>query len=501
MNDQTTMKRLPGTKFWFSVFGLFGLILLIVLPVLTVLSLYNFGFYLLNAGSATKLIFFLLVVYSSFGFLFLSLKMWEYWDSRFMLHQIIKYKSTPKEKAVTFELLIPPNYHYDPSILTGFFYFLGNIFRSSNITRNIQYNYGRCTSDITFDFIAQNGQLRTYITFPFKKINQVQEAFKRFFPQIQLQQIDNPYSNWPKEWDSKLGVEGFHDLIGFSIGNSKSNIYPTLMPATMDINKMPMDMLMLAFRDLFPNQKVIFQQIFKFDTNNAITDNPLAKTEFDQFRQDIFDQYAPFNDRKEKDQHAFGVLMPNMTTTLSNIARHFEVAYPTYSYKIIVFCKDEQESAQLVKNVEKIVTAYTDSVGDFFGSNYISLQYITSNKQQYRGINSIPPQAKSVFDTFVYPNQFSPQIESIFAQLYQKYFYPNENRYRSKVNYSGLTRRDADIAWFANWNLTSPLSIPAWFQLPSRSVSKTKTAVDKLNKFDLSIIKPLRITLKKYLTN
>ena len=99
----------------------------------------------------------------------------------------------------------------------------------------------------------------------------------------------------------------------------------------MSVQKMPMDMLMLAMRDMLPNQKIIFQQIFRFNPGNAINNNSLAKKEFEEYRDQIFNQYAPTNDRNQKDSHAFEAIVPDFKSALNNVARHFDLAYPTYS--------------------------------------------------------------------------------------------------------------------------------------------------------------------------
>jgi hypothetical protein len=260
------------------------------------------------------------------------------------------------------------------------------------------------------------------------------------------------------------------------------NIYPTPFSFEMPLTRMPMDLTMRALRDTFPDQKIILQQVFRFDPANNVGSYPENIAEFQSFRQSLFDKYTPINSRGHKDSNAFEALLPqSIKSALDVVAQHMEGANIGYTFRVIALCTDKKQANVVFQTLERLLRIYSSSIGEYFGSNYLSIQYITSNHQEYATKNPIHPSYKSIFERMVFPTIFGNQLETLLAPLYQKYYYPKENLYRTIVNYKTLIRQDFDGQWNGNWNIGSPISIPAIWQLPSMAINPNQLEVIKQN--------------------
>jgi hypothetical protein len=329
MARSTISQTLPGTEAWFVFYGFCSFVLLGLLPLLGLFVLVNQGFIILEPSNPlSKLILFLILNYCLFGFWMLFVKLKEYWEESFITHQRSRYNAKAPQQPITFELHIPTNFQYNPSTLVPFFFFMGNTFKSTNVTKQAQLNYGRWFANVAFDFIIHGGVVKSYITVPKKKYNETIEMFKRFFPEILLEIVEDPYREYPKTWEESTGNGNYKELIGFNIGNSESNIFPMHYSNDLSVQNMPMDMMIRALRDLLPDQKIILQQIFRFNPNNAIILDKNTEKQFDEYRQSLFDKYAPISSKGYKDSHSFGALLPKtIIPNIDNVSKHIEVAY------------------------------------------------------------------------------------------------------------------------------------------------------------------------------
>jgi hypothetical protein len=480
MSKPTTATTLPGTESWFAFFGTCYMIVLFLMPTISVIVLSGFLSNLPGSlgNPISKLTFFLFLVYTSMGFWVFFTKMYEYWEESFVIFQRGKYNAKTSQKPITLELHIPQNYQYNPKTLIGFFFFMGNAFKTTNVTKQVQYNYGRWYSSIAFDFIAHKGEIKAYVTFPRKKYNETIEMFKRFFPEVGLEVVDDPYKEWPKKWEEGVGADGFKHFVGFHLGNSGSNVLPTVWVGDTSITNMPMDMMLRAARDIFPDQKIILQQVFRFNPNNHVGSKPAAQAEFAKMRQELFEKYAPKKSDGGMDSHAFEALMPHsISKAIDTVATHLEIAYPAYSYRVMALCTDERQANLVIQKLEKLARVYEGNLGDFFLSNSVDIKYITSTDQEYSTGNSIHPNFKPIYDTYYYPKNFGPQGEAFISPMYEKYYYPNENRYRCMVNYSRMKARDINAPWNGDWNITEALSMAGFWQLPSMSRSTAQIEI------------------------
>jgi hypothetical protein len=474
MARSTIAQTLPGTEAWFVFYGFCCMILLGILPLIGFGLLINLGLGLFsNYNSIIKVAYFLLLNYCLGGFWVIFLKLKEYWEEAFVTHQQKQYLARPNQQLITFELIIPENYLYSPSTLVPFFFYMGNAFKSTNITKQTQFNYGRWFSDVAFDFVVHHGVVKSFVTVQTKKYNETVEMFKRFFPEVKMKVSIDPYRDYPKNWAQEHGVDNYKQLIGFNLGNYMSNIYPTHFDNDLKVTNLPMDMMIRALRDTFPGQKIILQQIFRFDPNNAVTLDPNSQAEFARYRQSLFNKYCPTNSRGFKDSDAFEALLPEpIREALDKVSQHIEVAFVCYSYKILGLCVDANQATIFSKKIESFLRLYSSSIGGFYASNYIDIKYLTSNDQEYSSSNNVHSNSKHVFDNYIFPTKFGPQLESFLVPFYQKYYYPRENRYRTKLNYSSIINRDYCGQWNGDWNITSGLSIPSFWQLPSMSTSQ-----------------------------
>jgi hypothetical protein len=488
MAHSTISQTLPGTEAWFVFYGFCCFVLLCLLPLLALIILVGTNINFLEIPNPlTKITIFFILNYCIFGFWVVFVKLKEYWEESFIAHQRAKYMAKPAQQIITFELNIPANYQYKPSSLVKMFSYMRAGFKTANVSKQIQLNYGRCFADLAFDFVVHKSEIKSYVTIPKKKYYETVEMFKRFFPDIEMKVVPDIYQNWPKTWREDTNIDEFRQLIGFHLGYTESNIYPTPFSFEMPVSNMPMDMMMRALRDVFPDQKIILQQVFRFNPSNNVGSYPENISEFKSYRQGLFDKYAPLNTSGKKDSHAFEALMPySIKNAIDLVAQHMEGANIGFTYRIVALCANKEQAGQVFKTLERLLRIYSSTIGEYFASNYLSVQYITSNFQEYSTKNPIHPNFKSIYETFIFPTWLGVQLETLTAPFYQKYYYPNENRYRTIVNYKTLIKRDFDGQWNGDWNIGSPMSIPAIWQLPSMSMNPNQLqTVQQNNSVDI----------------
>jgi hypothetical protein len=480
MSKPTTATTLPGTESWFAFFGTCYVIVLFLMPSISVIVLSGFISNLPGSlgNPISKLVFFLFLTYTAMGFWVFFAKLYEYWEESFTVFQRGKYNAKTSQKQITLQLHIPENYQYKPNTLISFFFYMGNAFKTTNVTKQVQYNYGRWFSNVTFDFIAHKGEIKSYVTIQRKKYNETIEMFKRFFPEVGIEDVDDPYKTWPKKWEEGVGADGFKNFVGFHLGNSQTNMYPVDWNLGVSISNMPMDMMLRAVRDIFPDQKIILQQVFRFNPGNHLGSQKKYQDEFAKLRQDMFDRYAPKKADGGRDSHAFEALLPHSVVKgMDIVAQHLELAYPAFAYRVMALCTDEKQAQIVIQKLEKLARVYEGNTQDGFYCNSLDIKYITSTNQEYSTGNSVHPLFKGVYDTYVYPIGFGPQAEAFISPLYEKYYYPNENRYRTKVNYSRLLARDSNAPWNGDWNITEAFAMAGFWQLPSMSRSPTQIQI------------------------
>ena len=470
MAKTTVQQPLPGTNNWFVLFATVDTFLNLVLPGISKLILLLFFFNLQwFTNPFIKIIFALFAVYSLGGFWSFGVKIKEYYEEAFVPFQRGKYMSKPPQKPMTLRIVIPPKYEYNPATFISFFFFMGNAFKTTNATKQAQYNYGRWFSNVTFDQIVHQGRIDTYMTFPVKKYNEVIEMYKRFFPELTLEVCDDPFKEWPKTWDSQKGLFGYDRVVGFNLGNSNSSTFPLADAGDMNPKNMPMDMLMRAIRDTFPNDIFVFQNVFRFNPGNwgGSPDSEYHK-EFEKWRLEMLAQYAPVANGR-MDTHAFEAFLPQWVhESISKIAFHLTCMYPSYTYRIMALCNDNQDEAVFQK-LEKLCRVY--GANTFHDSdNQLTIQYLTCTNQEYKNEKTAGNRKfQPIYNTFVFPDWFGEQFEAMIAPYYEKFYYPNENRYRRNVIYKTVIKRDLNAPWNGDWNLTEALGISGFFQFPSLS--------------------------------
>ena len=230
-----------------------------------------------------------------------------------------------------------------------------------------------------------------------------------------------------------------------------------------------MDMLMRAVRDALPEATVVFQNIFRFDTSKygGSVDSEYHK-EFLQWRMDLLKQYAPQANGK-MDTHAFEAFIPEWAKqSISKIAFHLNIMYPSYAFRIMALCNDENDEL-IFEKLQKFCRVYTGNT-DGESGNSIGIQYLTATHQEYKNEKEAGnPKFQNIYNTFVFPDWFGDQFEAMIAPWYEKYYYPNENLYRQKVIYKTTIKRDLNAPWNGDWNLTEGMGMSGFFQFPSRS--------------------------------
>jgi hypothetical protein len=468
MAQNTIQKPLPGTETWFAIFGVGYSLLAFVLPAFSKLMLLIFFFNLQWFDNPiSKLIFSLFLVYSVMGFWIFFIKIHEYWEEAFIPFQRSKYFQKIPNTPISLKIIIPEKFGYDPNKFVGFFFFMGNAFKTTNASKQAQYNYGRWFSNFCFDFVVHDGAIDLYATFPRKKFNEVVELFKRFFPEFKLENSEDPFKSWPKTFNEKDKVLGYDRVVGFNLGNSKSNMYP--YNETVGPTYMPFDFLLRAIRDTIPEAIVVVQTIFRFNPSNW-GGNPEGEyyMEFKAFREDLLKQYAPINNG-HYDTHALEAFLPHWAhKAISTTGNHLNMMYPSSTYRLMALTDDANDEL-VYQKLEKFCRIFQgNSFGDF--GNDIELKYPTSTHQEYKNDKtSGNPKYQMIYDTFVFPDWFGDQFEALMTPFYEQYYYPNENRYRRRNIYKTTVKRDLNAPWNGDWNLNEAHGFAILFQFPALS--------------------------------
>jgi hypothetical protein len=248
-------------------------------------------------------------------------------------------------------------------------------------------------------------------------------------------------------------------------------------------------------RDTIPEAVVIFQNIIKFNPANwGGSPNSEYHKEFEQWRLDILNQYAPEANGK-LDTHAFEAFLPKWAhKAISDISNHLNLMYPSNTYRIVGLCMDADDE-KVYQKLEKLCRVYQGNTWDDAG-NDIEIKYLTATHQEYKNNRvSGNPKYQKIFDTYVFPDWFGDQFEAMMAPYYERYYYANENRLRRQVIYKSLIKRDILAPWNGDWNLTEALGLSGMFQFPSRSSETQKVEImrEKLSTLSSkSIIKNTR---------
>ena len=443
--------------FWWTFF-LSWLPLILFLISIFIFGLGGFGIGY-KSYFALKLINWIALVMFVGGSYILNIKLLEYWIYYIFQTQIRLWYNIPNNKKVTYRIIIPDEYTYDTSAMKDFMKDLYDGFYSENVTWESVLNYGKGYQSICFDYIVEHGQINCFVTISLSRFIVLKTILGRYFPELELVEDIDPYQNAPKTFKEERGFMGYETMSGTNLANGTPSLYPFPPNIFNDPVMMAGDNFLRYCRDKLPNTKVILQFIFIFNSGRSYD---LMVKEFNEYRQNLFERFSPKKGNK-KQSGAFGVILPKMEKeNLQKIEHRLNKNTNklfTSSVKVVGFC-NHPDYVNLEKVLDKAIRV-------FYGGT-VEKKYLSATNQSYynhTGKNNIPNQ-NWLYDTLFFPPTL---LEPYLSDIYNRFFYPNENRWRRKSLYRYLVRRSAYGPWSHRDCLLDSEDISVVFNIPSQS--------------------------------
>ncbi len=461
------MKKSFDTNAQLAIFWVWQIFFSLILPVLSGFVLWRyFGFGDFGVGFLPQLFIHLCMVIILGGFWIWWILFWGTWDEGyvFMMHE--KYYALPANENVTVEIIIPDGFDYDTHNMISYFFFFKNSFRSHDVTRANIYKYGKWHSQLTFDLVIQHGVLKIYSTFPRKKYTQFVEGIIRLFPGLIINLVQDPYQNWPQEWLSGNKIGSASEFAGYSFGLRSAGFNP-IFKAT-GLPKKPSwsstDNLLRALKESINEEETIVLQYSFMASPNELPNEQYIK-DYDKWRQKLYNFYSP-NRNGTKEGEVLDTMLPEKEKK-KNEAYHWRANQTLVqtSIRIGAFC-----SPNRLGFMENIL----DKLGDVFsgdnarnGSQRPEKKHITATSQKYfRHVNRAP-EYQYLYDRYLYPSEDSQTVlDQMAGPIYEKYYFPNENKWRKKVNYKCLIKRDIEAPWDGFHFYSDPVGGAGMFQFP-----------------------------------
>jgi hypothetical protein len=454
MSENTkNLKSLPWVHHYvkFSIFcGVFVLIpLLLSILVLSrsfsfVLGLSN-PIAILSIGSIDtflRLGFWLAFLFVFLGFYIIFIHFFSYFNFEIYSGQIRKFFTQPINKRVFYRMQLPQNFQYDTRLVCGLikeFYFS---FISKNITWSTVLNYGKYHHSACFDYIVENGVVKCYISFPFGKQVVAIEVFKKYFPQIELVMCKDPFGDMPKQWLEDDKAYKYDNMAGCVISHSMAAMFGSTENPTNDKNKYNISDFLSYLSQALPEDKIVLQYVYTFD---SLIDPSYYDDKRDKLMEKTLEIYSPSNGKKTTDTDAFAVLLPSFQAKrLDDLNVRLDKDNEKFvraGIKIVAFCNDKNYE-RTERALDKAIRAYMQENSNYASDNQLEKSYLTATNQTYfnhhKVYKDIDERARFMYERMV----FLPTIlEPYFASLYNKFYYPNENRWRRKNLYTCFKRR------------------------------------------------------------
>ena len=428
------------------LFGCFLVLVVALISFFGLINLYQSSVFVMTTWN--KFLFWFLSIYLFGGFGMLIVKGTEWWDESLIDIQNGKYFTSAKHLRQTVELILPDNpQNIDYSSL---FVALNSAFRTTNATKENDMNMGKKSLSLFFDFVADNGQIRVYATLATSKIAPLEDAFRRFAPQIQLAKCEVDPVAWLKK-DFKSGKLDLDAVSGFGLSLTKSNMYP--LGSMIDNDPKPqksLQDLLKTIKSASQDKIIILQYGFIFTDSWA---QKKYQGEFDKYIQNLTNQYnAPINGKPK----SVADLFPTSTMTEYN-AIYKRLNSIWFMGAIRTLCYNKINHSQ--KTIEDIFRPFAE------GSKLpIAINYLTSTNQTYYKFTKLnrQPEADEIYNVYVYPEEY---MENIMAPLYEKYYYPQESKLRRMTIVRSIFVRNPMQPWHTKFTFLDTSSIHNYFSL------------------------------------
>jgi hypothetical protein len=432
------------------------------------------------SATVLKLLNWLALVNLFFGFVVSFVFYFSVFSFQVYSSQIGNFFMLPKNRRIFYRMSLPVGFDYDTRILGKFMKDLYHGFIINSMDWSSTLRSGKYHQTIGFDYIVEKGQVSYYLFMPLNKQPLVIEAFKKYFPQITLELVRDPFANLPNQWSESQNFK-FEQVAGCVISHKMSEIYGSTTSDFDNGNKRNISDLLLYLGTAFPQNKFVLQYVFTFD---SLVDPSYYDQKYEELASGLLNKYSPSNAKKKIDSDAFAALIPkHQVQKINDISARLSLKKGNLvkaGIKIIGFCSNE-DYAKTERALDKAIRAYFQENSTFATDNKLEKAYLTATNQTYfnhhKVFMDLDPNARLVFDRFV----FLPTIlEPYFANLYNQFFYPNENRWRRKNLYLSFRRRLGYKPWSDSFCLLEFDSIDRYFQIPVvRSRSEGNIVIKK----------------------
>ena len=467
-------------------FGLFALVFVGFPLVISILFLVNnFGGIVnlwvdMPRAPILKLCFWLSIVYIFFGFAVAYIYYFSIFSFQVYSLQIRNFFMLPSNKRLFYKMYLPVGFEYDTRLLSRFFKDLYHGFVINNMSWSSTLRTGKYHQSIGFDYIVENGELQYCISFPFNKQPIAIEIFKKYFPQINLQLVKDPFSSLPNQWSEDQTFQ-YEQMAGCVISHNMSEIFGSTSADFNIGHKHNISDFLVYLNTVLPQNKFVLQYVFTFD---PLIDKSYYDKKYDQLASELVGKYSPSNAKKAIDSDAFAVLVPRyqiqkLNDINSRLAKEEENILRA-GIKIVSFCSD-QDYTKTERALDKAIRAYFQENTSYSTDNKLEKAYLTATNQTYFNHHKVymdlDQKARFAFDRYV----FLPTIlEPYFASLYNKFFYPNENRWRRRNLYLSFRRRLGYKPWSDSFCLLEFDTIDRYFQIPIvRSKTESNLIIKK----------------------
>jgi hypothetical protein len=457
----------------------------ILLKILSEGYSFPFGFLLKNYLSLdfSKILFWLAFVFLIFGGLVFFVQIFSYFSFQVYNIQIRNFYRLPTNKRVFYKMKLPQNYHYDSRNICGLIKEFYLSFISTNITWSTVLSTGKYHHTASFDYIVENGEVNCYVSFPFTKQAVATEAFKKFFPEIELTLVKDPFGEMPSQWSEDDSGYKYDNMAGCVISHSMSEMYGTIEPKFSAKKNTNITDFLTYLAAALPNDKIVLQYVFTFD---PLIDTSVYDEKYDKLAQKLVEDYSPSNGKKKSDSDAFGHLVSkhqiNRMNQLNDRLKEYQQSLIRTGIKVAGFCKDADYS-RTERAIDKAIKAYFQENTTFASDNQLEKAYLTATNQTYfnhhKVYKDIDDRAWFMHKRMVY---LPTILEPYFASLYNQFYYPNENRWRRRNLYIALKRRLGYKPLSDGMCLIDYKEIDRFFQIPTFKSDATNSLTVKSSK-------------------
>jgi hypothetical protein len=492
--NSKNLKPLPWVHHYIK-FGIFcGVFILIPLfiSILAISQIFGYIQPILSSGTLTaisilspysRLGFLIIFLFLFLGFYVIFIHFFSYFTFEIYSGQIRKFFAQPINKRVFYRMELPLNFQYDTRLVCGLIKELYFSFISKNITWSTVLNYGKYHHSACFDYVVENGEVACYVSFPFSKQILAIEAFKKYFPQINLIMCKDPFGDMPKQWKEDEKRNKFDNIAGCVISHSMAAMFGSTENPMNDKNKYNISDFLAYLSQALPEDKIILQYVFTFD---SLVDPSYYNEKRDKLMEKTVEIYSPSNGKKTTDTDAFAVLLPSFQAKrLDDLNVRLDKDNEKFvrsGIKLVAFCNDKNYE-RTERALDKAIRAYMQENSNYASDNQLEKAYLTATNQTYfnhhKVYKDIDERARFMHERMV----FLPTIlEPYFASLYNKFYYPNENRWRRRALYLCFMRRSGYKPLSDSLCLLDFGNIDRSFQIPVFKGKIEKISLEKSNK-------------------